>query len=196
MYDAHRATHPGVKKYTLIGRKGIVPMFDFKERGRAVVPDEQIGDTLPHRRQRVDHGPCGSQCVHNLVMIRIDQEIYIEPVDNPFSVYFDPNSVAPDGSDAERCLITTVIPKSKFRDLYPGKDDGTGFTSRGTGDSSASWVMRDDIRIAEYFHVEREAATLCLMEDGTSVFESDLPDEAIPFVIDRRKSARRVVKWC
>ena len=125
-----------------------------------------------------------------------DQEIYIEPVDNPFSVYFDPNSVAPDGSDAERCLITTVIPKSKFRDLYPGKDDGTGFTSRGTGDSSASWVMRDDIRIAEYFHVEREAATLCLMEDGTSVFESDLPDEAIPFVIDRRKSARRVVKWC
>ena len=25
-----------------------------------------------------------------------DQEIYIEPIDDPFSVYFDPNSVAPD----------------------------------------------------------------------------------------------------
>jgi len=29
-----------------------------------------------------------------------NQEIFIEPVVDPFSVYFDPNSVAPDGSDA------------------------------------------------------------------------------------------------
>ena len=37
-----------------------------------------------------------------------DQEIFIEPIDNPFSVYFDPNSVAPDGSDAEKCLVTKI----------------------------------------------------------------------------------------
>ena len=33
-----------------------------------------------------------------------DQEIYIDAVDNPFTVYFDPNSTRIDGSDAERCL--------------------------------------------------------------------------------------------
>jgi len=27
-----------------------------------------------------------------------DQDIYIDTVDNPFTVYFDPNSVLPDGS--------------------------------------------------------------------------------------------------
>ena len=63
-----------------------------------------------------------------------EQEIFIKPIDNPFTVYFDPNSIAPDGSDAEKVLITEVIPKSVFRKTYPGKDDGQGFTLRGTGD--------------------------------------------------------------
>ena len=40
-----------------------------------------------------------------------DQEIYIRPIDNPFSVYFDPNSIQPDGSDAEKVLITTLMSK-------------------------------------------------------------------------------------
>jgi len=72
MHDAHRATHPGVKKYTLIGCKGIASMFDFEERRCTAIPDQQIGDALTHRGQRVDHRPCGSEGVHNLVMIRID----------------------------------------------------------------------------------------------------------------------------
>ena len=44
-----------------------------------------------------------------------EQEIYIKPVINPFTVYFDPNSVLPDGSDAEKCLITEVVSKSVFQ---------------------------------------------------------------------------------
>jgi hypothetical protein len=67
-----------------------------------------------------------------------DQEIYIDSIDNPFTVYFDPNSVLPDGSDAERVLITTVIDKRKFRQEYPGANDGANFTQRSTGDSTAS----------------------------------------------------------
>ena len=47
-----------------------------------------------------------------------DQEIYIKPIDNPFTVYFDPNSVAPDGSDAEKCLITVVMTKENFRKKF------------------------------------------------------------------------------
>jgi hypothetical protein len=85
-----------------------------------------------------------------------DQEIYIKPIDNPFTVYFDPNSTMPDGSDAEKVLITTVISKEAFRKQYPNADDGTGFIQRGTGDTNAEWVMKEDIRIAEYFYVERK----------------------------------------
>ena len=39
-----------------------------------------------------------------------DQEIYIEPIDDPFSVYFDPNSVSPDGADAENAWSPPLCP--------------------------------------------------------------------------------------
>jgi len=66
-----------------------------------------------------------------------DQEIYIRQIDNPFTVYFDPNSTQPDGSDAERCLITTMIPKAVFNKQYPDADDGGQFKATATGDSWA-----------------------------------------------------------
>jgi hypothetical protein len=130
-----------------------------------------------------------------------DQEIYIRPIHNPFTVYFDPNSVEPDGSDAEQCLITEVIPKATFREMYPDADDGSGFTLRATGDSSAEWVMKEDIRIAEYFHTERKAATLVLLSDGTKVYKEDLPDAnmmlaAGVFIVSERKTYRKIIKWC
>ena len=78
-----------------------------------------------------------------------DQEIYIDAIDNPFTVYFDPNSVLPDGSDAERVLITTVVDKRRFHEEYPDANDGADFTQRSTGDSTASWVTKEDIRSEE-----------------------------------------------
>jgi hypothetical protein len=130
-----------------------------------------------------------------------DQEIYIEPIDDPFSVYFDPNSVSPDGADAEKCLITTVMSKRAFREQYPEADDGSGFLPRGTGDDTAEWVTREDIRIAEYWYVERERATLVMLSDGTKLFEDELPspellDASKITIMDKRPSYRKKVKWC
>ena len=93
-----------------------------------------------------------------------DQEIYIEQIVNPFTVYFDPNSTAPDGSDAEKCLITEVIPKAVFRKMYPDADDGS-FTPRGTGDTDTNWVMKEDIRIAEFFYTVRKKANLLRLDE-------------------------------
>jgi hypothetical protein len=129
-----------------------------------------------------------------------DQEIYIRPIDNPFTVYFDPNSILPDGSDAERCLITTVLEKKVFQDMYPDADLGS-FTYRGTGDDSAEWIMKDDIRIAEYFYTERKAIKLVQLSDGTAVFEDELPAEEILRMagitrVGERESMRKQIKWC
>ena len=131
-----------------------------------------------------------------------DQEIYIKPVDNPFTVYFDPNSTMPDGSDAEKVLITTVMSKEAFRKQYPNADDGTGFVQRGTGDTNAEWVMKEDIRIAEYFYVERETATLVMLSDGTTAYQDEITDEIKLAmekqgitIADKRPSIRKVVKW-
>jgi Phage P22-like portal protein len=129
-----------------------------------------------------------------------DQEIYIEPVDNPFTVYFDPNSIAPDGSDAEKCLITTMMPKEVFRKLYPDLDDGTSFTQRGTGDSQSEWITKEDIRIAEYFYTVREKATLYHLSDGTMKFADGKDffqrlELAGLSVIDERSSFKKTIKW-
>jgi len=128
-----------------------------------------------------------------------DQEIYIEPIHNPFTVYFDPNSTLPDGSDAEKCLITQIVSKDVFRKMYPDADDGTGFTQRGTGDGNAEWVMKEDIRIAEYFYTERIPEKLCLLSNGVKKFRSELPkqDELLAMgvvVIDERPSFKKQIK--
>jgi hypothetical protein len=131
-----------------------------------------------------------------------DQEIYIDPVDNPFTVYFDPNSIAPDGSDADRCLITTMMLKEEFRKLYPDADDGgTSFTQRGTGDSQSEWITKEDIRLAEYYYTVREKATLYLLSDGTATFADDkdfftrLEAYGIT-VVDKRDSFKKTIKYC
>ena len=131
-----------------------------------------------------------------------DQEIYIDPIDNPFTVYFDPNSVAPDGSDADRCLITTMMLKEEFRKLYPDADDGgTSFTQRGTGDSQSEWITKEDIRLAEYYYTVREKATLYLLSDGSATFADDkdffkrLDNYGIT-VIDKRDSFKKTIKYC
>jgi hypothetical protein len=128
-----------------------------------------------------------------------DQEIYIEPIHNPFTVYFDPNSTLPDGSDAERCLITEVVSKKIFEKMYPDAETGVGFTQKGTGDTNAEWVMKEDIRIAEYWYTERKADKLCLLSDGSKVFRSDLPSDKDLLmrglvVIDERPTLKKQIK--
>ena len=132
-----------------------------------------------------------------------EQEIYIDPIDNPFTVYFDPNSVAPDGSDADRCLITTMMPKKEFSKLYPDAsvDGGTSFTQRGTGDSQSEWITKEDIRLAEYFYTVREKATLYQLSDGSSTFAEDKDlfarlQSAGIVVVDQRQSYKKTIKYC
>jgi len=129
------------------------------------------------------------------------QEIYIKRIENPFMVYFDPNSNEPDGSDAEKCLITEVISKEAFRKMYPGADDGGGFTPRGTGDSQSEWITKEDIRVAEYFYTERKRMKLLLLSDGTTCYEDEKPSEVMMqdagiYVVSKRETVKKQIKWC
>ena len=130
-----------------------------------------------------------------------DQEIYIRAIDNPFTVYFDPNSVLPDGSDAETVLITTVISKENFKKMYPNAETQQGFTMRGTGDTNPEWVMKEDIRLAEYFYTERKSIKIHLLSDGSSVKSDELPpqdvlDQAGITIVETRSSFEKKIKWC
>lgn len=123
-----------------------------------------------------------------------DQEIFIRPIINPFTVYFDPNSVMPDGSDAERVMITEIISKESFRAMYPDADE-SNFNMRGTGDSDANWVTKEDIRIAEYFRVVKRQETLYKLEDGSNVWKDEYKKD-MGEIISERESVKREVRWC
>lgn len=129
-----------------------------------------------------------------------DQEIYIKPIPNPFTVYYDPNSQMPDGSDAESCLITEVMSKKDFKAQYPNADDGGNFNMRGNGDADADWIMKEDIRVAEWWYTERKKTKLLLFSDGTQVYKEDAPSEEIMAaagieVVAERDTMRKTIKW-
>jgi hypothetical protein len=129
-----------------------------------------------------------------------DQEIYIKRIENPFMVYFDPNSNEPDGSDAEKCLITEVVSKDAFRKMYPDAETDAGFTPRGTGDSQSEWITKEDIRIAEYFYTEYKRTKLVLLSDGTTVYEDEMPKQDTMlavgiYEVSRRVTVKKQIKW-
>lgn len=126
-----------------------------------------------------------------------EQELYLAPVENPFSVHFDPNSVWPDGSDAEECLIETMLPKSTFRRLYPGKDDGANFEASALGDGGESWVNSEEIRVAEYYRIERKSRRLCQLIDGRTAWKDELPVGMPPTYIRRERDSfvRQLKYW-
>lgn len=130
-----------------------------------------------------------------------DQELYLAPIDNPFSVYRDPSSTMPDGSDQEQCVITDVISKRSFRQMYPGKDDGANFKEQGVGDTGPNWVGKDEIRIAEYYKIRRVRDMLIKMPDGSTAWKRDMSkvfyDALKPSLgeDDERESFHSVVCW-
>ena len=78
--------------------------------------------------------------------------------------------------------------------MYPDADD-TSFTNRGTGDTDAEWIMKEDIRIAEYFYTERKKTKLPLLDDGSKVYKDDY-DGPADFIVGERETVKKTIKWC
>lgn len=129
-----------------------------------------------------------------------EQDIRIARIRNRFSVYFDPDSKEPDGSDAKEVIITEMVNREKFKEEYPNADPCDWQTT--TGDNN-NWFNQDDLRVAEYFYLDYLADELFLLEDGNVIFKSDYDEKyanvaplELPQVIKSRKAAKTVVKWC
>ena len=122
-----------------------------------------------------------------------DQDIRFKRIRNPFTVYFDPASTEPDGSDAQWVIITEKMTKVEFEAKYP---DATvtiaGFAVNAPGDSQRQhWVWRDMVRIAEYYRIEFTPAKLYLLGDGTATTEK--PPSSVQVVKERDTVLKKVV---
>jgi len=125
-----------------------------------------------------------------------DQEIRFQRIRNPFTVYMDPAHVNPDGSDQQWCILSVKMPRTEFRAGHPDADPCDFGVVRGLGDNSADWITAEDVRIAEYYRLFREKATVVLLSNGESGFADallELPPGV--HVVDKRDGMRTVVQW-
>ena len=123
----------------------------------------------------------------------MDQEIIVERIDNPMSVYFPiPMCKASDWSDAPYCFIRTALSKDEFKMKYGKKamEEIQNWSGQGIGDSN--WTEEALVWVAEYFVVEEEIKTLYQLIDGTTTF--DKPEEEA-LIIKERESATQKVMW-
>ena len=122
-----------------------------------------------------------------------DQEIYIQRVKNPWTVYFDPSAQEPDYSDAEYCFIITDMTEDAFEAAYPGKPLSSAESYRSIGDGDPGWRFLDGVRVAEYFCKKRRRRTVAELYDGQVAYLDELPQGE--FIQRTREVEEVYVHW-
>lgn len=134
--------------------------------------------------------------------VTMDQEIQLERISNPFSVYLDPTCQKFDSSDARYGFVVEDLPKEEYRSRYPQSQmaDLSEFTS--TGNMQPEWMPEGNVRIAEYFYVEETRRQMVFLSgpDGIqlTVERSKINTKTMPEgveVIGEREVVTREVKW-
>lgn len=134
-----------------------------------------------------------------------DQEIFIKRIRNALSVFFDPYSQEPDGSDANWAFIVEDLSPEEYRAKYPGtKLAAQGADWSAIGNNIPAWVRADGCRVAEYFYKEMRTETIHLLATGETVRDQDLEAQQAKasqanldaHVVKTRETQVPVVKWC
>jgi hypothetical protein len=101
-----------------------------------------------------------------------DQNIKIGRIRNSFSVYMDPTIQDPCGSDAQWCFVTEDLMLEDFERMFPDAQPVSSLQAQSVGNESyAPWLSVDTIRIADYYYVEHEKATLNLYYGNVSALK-------------------------
>lgn len=125
-----------------------------------------------------------------------NQEILIKRIRNPLSVYFDPHSNEPDGSDANWCHIIEDISLEDFKQQFPDSDLCKSGDFEGVGNQRPDWVTKDTVRISEYFYKEFESVEIVQLSNGSVVRKDQLSNVIDPSMIKaKRKTKVPVVRW-
>lgn len=183
--------------------------------------DEDIAETMQGLCRHVEHNGEGSEIayfraflylvvggfgswriLHDYLPKSFDQDIFLERIKNPFSVYWDPASTKLDKSDARYCFVTKDLAGDAFKSEYPKSELAALNDFSGVGDQAPGWVTKGGCRVVEYFTIEIETVELVKLEDGRVLYEDEIPagariakgDDGAPVSRpDERKIAYRAV---
>ncbi|MGB1215823.1 MAG: portal protein [Pikeienuella sp.] len=139
-----------------------------------------------------------AQCGMGFFRVRADfedeasfnQEILIERIHNPFSVYFDPAARMPTREDAGWCFVTESMSKADFEAAYPGKAVCDVSVDAQT-DGLENWMDEGSVVVAEYFWKEPVEKKIGMLRDGTIVADPKAPMD----IIRERKVQSHKIMW-
>ncbi len=118
------------------------------------------------------------------------QDIRIQPIFNPFSVYWDPNCKDQVyKTDAKYVLVTHKLSKDVFKRRYP-KVEISDFD---LDNDDVGWIDKDNIVVVEYFKKEPIVKRLFLMPDG-SVVDKIIPGYPEP-IRERIVKSYKIVRY-
>jgi len=101
-----------------------------------------------------------------------EQELTIGQIRDRFSVYMDPLAQHPAGADQRYCFIVEDMSKDDFEQDFPKREE-VDWAEAGSGDDRHRWYPNDEtVRVAEYFRLVEERATVVLVETGDE-YEQD-----------------------
>lgn len=103
-----------------------------------------------------------------------DQDIVIERIANPLSVYGDPYSDKADSSDWNVAFVTTMLSRVAFKRMYPGAAE----VDFGAERFPTGWREGDRLMVAEYWKREAVKKQITMLSNGEVVsleaFEANL----------------------
>jgi hypothetical protein len=119
-----------------------------------------------------------------------DQDIVIEPIKNPFTLYADPTAADPIKRDAEDWILTYSVSNAAYERRWP-KADRTSFEDT-EFDDDEEWTEDETVRICEYWYKEPAMKTLVLLADGKTVDKAKW-DGAAQIVKERTIKCHKVM---
>ena len=105
-----------------------------------------------------------------------EQDIKIQEVTNPFSVYFDPSAQEFDRRDAQYAFVITRMGKDEFKQKYPN-DELIDYT--GANYDIQHWIDDASVTLCEYWYRQYEDKNLLLLSNGNTVYEDEIPDRMV-----------------
>ena len=104
-----------------------------------------------------------------------EQDIFLEPIYNPFAVVWDPMARNATRSDALFCFVIEEMTREDFEAAYP-KAQIASFDEGDSESPAQDWYGDSVVRVAEYWYKEPVRKTLARMPDGEIVALDDLEE--------------------
>lgn len=97
-----------------------------------------------------------------------DQDLVIERVANPFSIYGDPDGTAADSSDWNCAFVVDTLPKAAFEARWKGAEP-VDWSADAYASLSDPWLSGERVMVAEHWRREPVTRTIVALSDGQVV---------------------------